>query len=113
MKRDLQRKLEDAMKKAVDRREWTGRPFTLRDLVNDVRTDPAVITPEVYKEITIDRLTELIEDERVRTGVIPSTDRIKELLKFELTRLKRNQAQFEKELDEVFLHRVWGDDQLN
>lgn len=112
MKRDLQRKLEDAMKKAIHSREWTARPFTFRDLVNDLMTDPSVMTPEAYKGIAIERLTELIEDERMQTGAIPSTERIRELLKFELARLKQNRATFEKELDEVFTG-VWDDHRIN
>jgi hypothetical protein len=101
MKRELQRNLEDAMRKAIDRREWAGRPFTLRDVINDLVTDLAVMTPEVKEAIANDRLTEMIEDERIRTGVMPSTDRMKQLLECEVERLKCNRAELEKELNEV------------
>ncbi len=111
MDKQLERQLEEALEKAIHRREFSGQPFTVADLFNDLKA--LWESPEVQKAICIERITELLEDERARTGITPTEEDAKRLLQQESERLKLTEAERRKEWNQPIERRPLDETEIN
>lgn len=108
MDKSLERQIIDELERAILRREWKGEPFTVGDVINDVKH--LMEAPEIQKAIAIDRITEILEQERDRTGVMPTERDAKRLLEREREHLKITQPDREAALAERIDPKVDEDD---
>jgi hypothetical protein len=104
MKVSLERKIERALQDAIEKREWQGLPFTVGDICNDLQ--PLMDTPEVRDAIAIDRIAEMLEEERMRTGIVPTIEDAKRLLQREALRVKLSESELQAKLAVIVSRRL-------